>query len=106
MVTVPDENYCPCPQIHAEVGGGRTNGKRERRVDNVQIRNGQLDLSRRGLRTAATNRDKRSGRLPRRESAPPLWSVLGSWVKPCRTRLGIRKGEKGAVRLPKILVLI
>ena len=32
--------------------------------------------------------------------------VLGSWVKPCGTRLGIRKGEKGAIRLPKILVLI
>ena len=83
-----------------EVGGGRTNGKRERRVDNVQIRNGQLDLSRRGLRTAATNRDKRSGRLPRRESAPPLWSVLGSWVKPCGTRLVIRKGRKGPYACP------
>ena len=32
-------------------------------------------------------------------------SVLGSWVKPYGTRLEIRKGEKGAVRLPKILVL-
>ena len=26
-------------------------------------------------------------------------------VKPCGTRLGTRKGEKGAVRLPNILVL-
>ena len=32
-------------------------------------------------------------------------SVLGSWVKPYGTRLGMRKGGKGAVRLPKILVL-
>ena len=32
-------------------------------------------------------------------------SVLGSWVKPCGTRLGIRKCGKGAVRLPNILVL-
>ena len=32
-------------------------------------------------------------------------SVLGSWVIPCGTRLGIRRGGKGAVRLPKILVL-
>ena len=32
-------------------------------------------------------------------------SVPGSWVKPCGTRLGIRKGGKGAIRLPKIRVL-
>ena len=34
-----------------------------------------------------------------------LVRVLGSWVKPCGKRLGIRKGGKGAVRLPNILVL-
>ena len=32
-------------------------------------------------------------------------SVLGSWVKPRGTRQGIRKGGKGAIRLPKIQVL-
>ena len=32
-------------------------------------------------------------------------AVLGSWVKPRGTRLGIRKVVKDAVRLPKILVL-
>ena len=38
---------------------------------------------------------------------PPLPApVLGSWVKSCGTRLGIRKDETGAVRLPRILVLI
>ena len=37
-------------------------------------------------------------------SSPP--SVLGYWVKPRGTRLGIRKDAKGAVRRPKILVLI
>ena len=31
------------------------------------------------------------------------YSVLG--VKPCGTRLGIRKGGRGSIRLPKILVL-
>ena len=36
--------------------------------------------------------------------------ILGQYwdlgVKPCGTQLGISRGEKGAVRLPKILVLI
>ena len=32
-------------------------------------------------------------------------SVLGSWVKPCGTRRGIRKCGKGASKLPKILVV-
>ena len=32
-------------------------------------------------------------------------SVPGSWVKPCGTRLGMRKRGNGAVRIPKILVL-
>ena len=32
-------------------------------------------------------------------------SVLGSWIKPCGTWSVIRTGGKGAVRLPKILVL-
>ena len=36
----------------------------------------------------------------------PSPSVLGSWDKTMRGALGIRKGEQGAVRLPKILVLI
>ena len=34
-----------------------------------------------------------------------LGSVLGSWVKPCGKREGIRKGGKGAVRLPNVLAL-
>ena len=41
-----------------------------------------------------------------KQNCAPRLSVLGSWVKPCGTRLGIRKGVKGAVRLLKILVLI
>ena len=32
-------------------------------------------------------------------------SVLGSWVKQCGARVGIRKGGEGAVRLPKVLVV-
>ena len=40
------------------------------------------------------------------KARPAKHPVLGSWVNPCGTRLGIRKGRKGAVRLPKILVLI
>ena len=35
----------------------------------------------------------------------PQASVLGSWANPRGTRLGINKGGKGAVRLPKIIVL-
>ena len=41
-----------------------------------------------------------------RPSTPFAFSVLGSWVKPYGTRLGIREGGKGAVRLPKIQVLV
>ena len=41
-----------------------------------------------------------------RGRCPGVRSVLGYWVKPCGTRLGLRKGGKGAVRLPKILVLV
>ena len=43
---------------------------------------------------------------PREHACDHARSVLESWVKPCGTRLGIRKDEQGAVRLPKILVLI
>ena len=42
---------------------------------------------------------------PVADAAGGVRSVPGSWVKPCGTRLGIRDGGKGAVRLPKIRVL-
>ena len=49
--------------------------------------------------------DSKKG-VTRNERCPKVsMSVLGSWVKPRGRGWGIRKGEKGAVRLPKMLVL-
>ena len=45
----------------------------------------------------------RTCRTPR-PTTPRASIVLGSWVKPYGTRLGIMKDGKGAVRLPNILV--
>ena len=61
-------------------------------------------------RTQTEGREREAGSEgpclgPRLGTNEPL-TVLGSWVKPCGARLGITKVEKGAVRLPKILVLI
>ena len=44
------------------------------------------------------------GTAEHRPVLPQTVQVLGSWLKPCGTRLGIRKGGNVAVRLPKILV--
>ena len=62
-------------------------------------------------RMARRPRPERASLMPRhaapRHAMPGLESVvLGSWGKTMVNRLGIRKGKKGAVRLPKILVLI
>ena len=68
--------------------------------------------------TSAAGRDKRRGGAAPLVTAPPRLRVLAAdakylplsgtrilGVKPCGTRLRIRKGVSGTVRLPKILVV-
>ena len=103
---------CLTPRVAVSAGGAATLTRPMRRTGTgtgngtgtgtgtgTGGRQAQAALGLRGCGSAALQRA--AALLPVEQQV----SVLGSWVKPCGARLEIRTRGKGAVHLPKILVL-